>query len=403
MCQQDSRSRAIYYNGLCYVISEIAKENSYSSVLLSLWGQSILGFKPDSTNGSLDDAKKALSLHRKGLHFFRNKYEFLFDAFYLAETLSQQLLDSLYDILKDQVCGAFTKGALNQVSDYFKFNRECTGIPAPLILHRLTNKEFIERGVKRVLVCGNIASGKTSVINALIGKRFLKTSNIPSEKESLTIFNSREKENVYLNNGKQYMFVPSDDADSIDTSFFNNVGISFSSGLGNNAVALIDCRGFNSDAGDNARGCGRLIEVGYYNLVIYVSNCQYFGTTDEYDILSFLYSHCKKPIIFVLNKLDQFKSKDDSIAKMISDFRRNLTEIGFSRPTIIPLSSHAALLFRIEESDEEDMDDKAILSDKFAKTYYDLPQYVLNKASSSLEEKSGILLLEKSIKEKLSI
>lgn len=403
MRQRDSRSRAIYYKGLCYVISAIAKEYSYSSVLLSLWGQSVLGVKPDTTNGSLDDANKALSLHRKGLHFYRNKYEFLFDSFYLAETLSQQLIDSLYDILKDRVCGAFTKGALKQVSDYFKYNKECTSIPASLILHRLTNKEFIEKGVKRVLVCGNIASGKTSVINALIGKRFLKTSNIPSEKESLTIFNSREKENVYLNNGKQYMFVPSDDADSIDTSFFNNVGISFSSGLGNSAVALIDCRGFNSDAGDNARGCGRLIEDGYYNLVIYVSNCQYFGTTDEYDILSFLYSHCKKPIIFVLNKLDQFKSKDDSIAKIISDYRRNLTEIGFSRPTIIPLSSYAALLFRIEDVDDEDMDDKAILSEKFAKPYYDLPQYILNIASSSLEEKTGILLLEKTIKEILSI
>lgn len=400
MCLQGSNDRVIYYHGLCYLISEIAKNSSYSSVLLILWGQSILGFKPDSTKGSLDDAKKALSLHRRGLHFYRNKYEFLFDAFYLAETLSPQLVPTVYLLLKDRVCGAFTKGALMQVSDYFSFNKEFKGIPAPLVLHRLTNKMFIEKGVKRVLVCGNIASGKTSVINALIGKRFLNTSNIPSEKESLTIFNSREKDNIYLYNGSHFMFVPSDDANSIDMSFFNTVGIRYSSGLENNAVALIDCRGFNSDTVDSD---GRLIEMGQYDMAIYVSNCQYFGTTDEYDILSFLHTYCKKPIIFVLNKLDQFKSKDDSIAKMISDYRRNLTEIGFLQPTIIPLSSHAALFFRLEELDEDDVDDKAILSDKFAKQYYDLPQYILNIASSSLEERSGILFLEKSIKEKLSI
>ena len=199
------------------------------------------------------------------------------------------------------------------------------------------------------------------------------------------------------------MFVPTDDANNIDTSLFNCIGINYSSGLEDNAVALIDCRGFNSNTIDKTSDCNHLIKTGQYDMVIYVSNCQYFGTTDEFDILTYLHSHCKKPIIFVLNKLDQFKPKDDSIAKMISDYRRNLNEIGFRQPTIVPLSAIAALIFRIDELDEDDLDDKAVLSDKFSKTYYDLPQYVSNCASSSLEDKSGIVLLEKSIKKLLSL
>lgn len=403
MCKQAAHIRTVYYSGLCYLISQVSKGSSYSRILLGLWGQSLLGYIPSTTNGSIKDAKNALSLHRKGFSFFRNKYEFLFDAFYLAETLSNQYLNDLFDLLNNCICGLFTKGALKEVHNFFISNTECQRIPEVLIRHRLRNLLHLENGVKRVLLCGNIASGKSSIINALIGKRFLTTSNVPSDFKSLAIYNSLEEGNVIVNRGQQYFFVPIEESKNIDPYYYPNIGLRYSSGLANSPISLIDSKGFNFDAADDVNSSGHVIEMGQYNLLIYVSNCQYFGTTDEYDILSFIHSKSRKPILFVLNKLDNFKAKEDSVAKMIGDFRRNLIDIGFKNPFIIPISAQAALNLRLDNLDEDDSDDRERFIGKFSTRYYDLPQYVSNKASESALERTGIELLEKTIKEKLLI
>ena len=133
-----------------------------------------------------------------------------------------------------------------------------------------------------------------------------------------------------------------------------------------------------------------------YDAVIYVSNCQYFGTNDEHNLLQILKNHVKTPIIFVLNQLDRFKQKEDSIAKMVKDYSYDLRKIGFNSPTICPLSAQAALLFKLpdEKLDEEDKEDKEKWEIIFKKEYYDLPSYVGVRDSKTVLDKTGITNLE---------
>ncbi|MBD5271700.1 MAG: hypothetical protein HDS42_00265, partial [Bacteroides sp.] len=142
---------------------------------------------------------------------------------------------------------------------------------------------------------------------------------------------------------------------------------------------------------------------GNYDAVMFVSNSQYFGTNDERHLLNILKSRVHKPIIFVLNQLDKFKQKEDSIEKMVGDYRSDLIKIGFRNPMVVPVSAAAALMFKTDERllDEEDLMEKEIFEKKFQKEFYNLPSYVKDKShlpdSNNLLEKTGIINLEKSI------
>ena len=398
------RVREVYWRGLCWAVSRVATETSFSTLLLRLWGRGILGELPMNTEGTLEDAKKSVSRQREGLSFFSLKHPFLFDALSLAEALSTDRVERLRQILADEVCGLSSKSALAAVSDVFTSGNDCAKVPAESRAHRGSNLRFIEGGFKKVLVCGNVGAGKSSVINALAGRRLLMPFGDPGDSRPVLISNSLERDYVLLGDGDRYAFVPAGEEEASDLSAYTRIGVAFTSAcLRERPIAFIDGKGFNAGKAEVAAVSRDLICSGEYDLLVYVSNGQYFGTTDEHGILTFLHDRCDRPIFFLLNKLDQFHPGEDSIAKMVDDYRRNLAEVGFRTPDIVPLSSRAALLFRSERPVEDVLAEKNYLSAQFAKPYYDLPRYVLGEASSSPEESTGILLLEKSIVDKLAI
>ena len=121
---------------------------------------------------------------------------------------------------------------------------------------------------------------------------------------------------------------------------------------------------------------------------------------DEYQLLSLLKDEARKPIFFVLNQLDRFNKKQDSVGKMIKDYRNDLIKIGFSSPIIIPTSAEAALLFKLPDSrlDDEDVKDRDTLYSRFCQDYYQLTSYIGQPSSINPIENTGINYLEKLIK-----
>ena len=109
----------------------------------------------------------------------------------------------------------------------------------------------------------------------------------------------------------------------------------------------------------------------------------------------------KKPILFVLNQLDRFKSKQDSVAEMLNNYRQDLRQIGFKDPVVIPVSARAALLMKLSDNrlDEDDLFDKEQYVKQFKRDYFDLPAYVNGDSTSNLLERTGISYLEEMIKQ----
>ena len=61
--------------------------------------------------------------------------------------------------------------------------------------------------------------------------------------------------------------------------------------------------------------------------------------------LKYIYENCKgKKIIFVINKLDNYRTDEDSIDSTVIHFSEHLKKIGFDNPIVCPVSAYAAVL-----------------------------------------------------------
>jgi ferrous iron transport protein B len=216
------------------------------------------------------------------------------------------------------------------------------------------------------------------------------------------LHNKRETDGITIskNTNDCYRYNYYNSIEQVDSNMFVEAAFPFNSSLSSKSICFIDTPGVNNVEDTYHRTITEeTIRRNDYNAVIYVSNAQYFGTTDERALLEYLYENVRKPIVFVLNQLDKFKQKEDSIDKMLVDYDNLLNSIGFKQPVIIPVSAQAALLFKIDNTklDEDELFEKELLQKKFEKDYYNLPQYIGAEISTALLERTGILQLERTI------
>ena len=194
---------------------------------------------------------------------------------------------------------------------------------------------------------------------------------------------------------------------SSDIEFFSSndsleVAFHFNSLLSDSRICLLDTPGVNNSKDtDHFNITAEAIKSKNYDIIIFISNGQYNGTNDENHLLKLLKDSTNKPILFVLNQLDKFKSKVDDIEKMICNYYNELLNIGFKDPQIIPLSAQFANLLRCERNlDEDEIDELEMMRKRFSKDYLDLQRYA-GKPSNTEIEKSGIILLEEAIKKQI--
>ena len=122
----------------------------------------------------------------------------------------------------------------------------------------------------------------------------------------------------------------------------------------------------------------------------------YLGTDDEYNLLKLLKTKVRKPILFVLNQLDNFIPEEDSIAKMLNNYKSDLIKLGFNKPTIVPVSAYASYLFRTDASllTKIEMRKLEMFNEVFEYDYYDLPVYINEQSSKDKLSMTGIISLE---------
>ena len=391
-----------YLDGIAHVLFSMFKNDSFAWTFFACWTESLTGNQPETLVKVQDNPLKVtLRLRRRGLRFYRYTYPFLFDCYYLAEAIDPRSLNKLHSFFAKRLNSHSREKALEQVNGYFRYGSACNRIPASLAAHRRQNIIFSQKGPKRILVCGNSTSGKSMVINALSGKSVIKTSNVPSRQpcfclyskpaEPLSLFN---KDGIFSHGVFSAMEFPnSEDFDCIGTTFITT--------LGQSSIVFIDTCGYNQCYEDDINPVRALIEERNYDLLLYVSNSQYFATNDEKSLLDDIHYLCDKPVVFVLNKIDRFSQRDDSIGKMLGDAKDMLSESGLKDAPVIPFSALAALCLQL--GDKFDKEDHELLTRKFSLPYYDLPKYLSGKESGSSLDKTGLTLLAGMIKKLLSI
>ena len=369
-------------------------------MIFQQWGYSIIGYDVSQwfQPGKKSYISKALSLKRVGLKFFRVKYQFYFDCFYLSEAYNRYLSNKVYERLLHIGCSMFTKTALKETHSFFVNKGRTLKVEDVLIRHRNININFVNKNRCIILVVATVSAGKSTLINALVGHPFNEMNTGVCTYRVCKIHNKPIPDGITIKeNGELYY---DDDSSFYSSDDATEVALNFNSTLSTEKVCLIDTPGVN-----NARDTHHLettcdaIRNGRYDCVIFISNGQYNGTNDERKLLEYLFDCCHrdKPVLFVLNQLDRFKKKEDDIYKMINNYRHELLSVGFSAPMIFPISAQYAYLLRQESSlDDDEKLELYYLRKRFSDNYYDLQSYVGARSVDELQ-KSGIINLEKYI------
>ena len=361
----------------------------------------------------INKVRNALSVKRVGLRFFRMKYEFFSDVNFFEEVMDRmgvKMKNDMYRWLQRHIVTSSTSKAFE-----FFFNGNGT-IPydkkfqlRPLC--RRKNQEKRGLSHKKVLVVANMSSGKSTLINALCGYRINKTSNTVCTKNICEIFNKPINGGIAYKDTRGTLFFNGSIASAEDRNDIVSAAFHFKPGL-SSSVCLVDTPGINNIEFPQHRVITEnAVKNTEYDLLLYVSNCQYLGTNDEEDSMRFILQHSRSPVIFVLNQLDRFKSKEDSIGTSISKLKSDINK--FTNPrirqikefTIIPVSAYSALMLSKEQDDsldEDEIEETEEIKEKFDKKYYDLPAYVSKPASNTLD-RTGITLLKETINKSLRL
>lgn len=391
--------KARYLRGLGCVLHSVSDGHSNMKLLFEQWSRSIL---PEAdvdlwfSSENLSVIKKAVSINRIGIKFFRLKHQFYFDCFYLTEVFDPRLLARLNEFINENGRNLFTKAAISQTKMFFELGDTELRLEKELIEHRDRNSAFEKEKEKNILVVATVSAGKSTLINALIGHFFTKTQTGVCTTRICKIHNKQYSDGITYKKEKLYSHERClEVVSSEDTA---EAGFHFESALGNQRLCLIDTPGVNNSKDETHwKITTEAIKTLEYDLAIFISNGLYNGTNDERRLLNFIKSETNKPVIFILNQLDKFNPKVDNISQMIYDYSQELMSIGFKSPEVYPTSAQYALLLRKEENlDEDEIDELQSMRNRFSKPYFDLPKYI-GKTSANEIEKSGICLLEKAI------
>lgn len=285
------------------------------------------------------------------------------------------------------------------------------------------NKSYFNSKIKNIIFTANMSSGKSSVINALVGKRVARTAQEVCTGNVCNIYpKSFEDGRMHVayyppiidyvkkyGETLKYNFDLDDiDSKNVDWSSKSVISTYYNICGTKEIICFIDTPGVNSSMNPvHKQITVNALQTLQYDSIVYILNANSLGTEEEIAHLKWVFNNLQgKSIVFVLNKLDTFKSQEDSISESIENVRNDLVKIGFINPVICPVSAYFAFLLKKKMNgvilDEDETDELEMYTRKFSKPQYDLSKYYSScgvESSDSLEvtmlKKCGFYGLER--------
>lgn len=262
------------------------------------------------------------------------------------------------------------------------------------------NREFLNKNCKRIILTANMSAGKSTIINAIIGKKLAKTAQEVCTGNVSYIYNkSFEDGHIHLicnsstiNTDTERLLYNEWDKEKYISSYFNLTD------KNNSRLCLIDTPGVNSSMNrQHGRITRNALDKREYDIIIHVLNAQQLGTDEEIAHLRWIKNNIQdRVVIFVLNKLDVFKAKEDDVDRSIAIVRSDLEKIGFSDPIICPISAYFAFLIKQKrlgvDLTEDDQDEYDLYAKKFNKPVYDLSRFYPEYQIKSDDDEATMLL-----------
>lgn len=213
-----------------------------------------------------------------------------------------------------------------------------------------------------MVVMATMSSGKSTLINALLGQDLLPCENKACTSTKITILDDDNQgliqAYVTFNNGETILISEDIEKSLEEYNRDEKVKEIFIRGHVNGvlntdkALLIIDTPGPNNSRDLNHQNVLKTTMDGVdEGIVLYVLNATQFGINDDRMLLEDLRIYCEKnknvKVLFIINKIDQLDSeKGESIEKIMTDVVDYLESVSFKNADIIPVSALSACVFK---------------------------------------------------------
>ena len=186
--------------------------------------------------------------------------------------------------------------------------------------------------LNRILVVSTMSSGKSTLINALIGRDLFPASNDACTSKSIRYIQdnrlkhvkaivSGEKERKFNNITKNKL------AEINSNKEYNSITLTGpikSLYKYKNLIEIIDTPGTNnSQDKSHMHTTLNFLENGQFDMILYILNATQLGVNDDLVLLSnikqYLDKNMQKKIVFALNKMDQIDEETESVEEIYNN------------------------------------------------------------------------------------
>ena len=410
--------QAEYFTALTYVVEKTISEANYHQAeikeyvdeRLRLYQNQLFADIP-ITNVNKKTETNCLSALAKP---WRTKYRFMLVCDVALILLDESLVLRATEIIKERL-SAKRQVEVERVASLLQNKQEVEKkyLPTlPLLNQYRANKDFFSKDERRIIVTANMSAGKSTLINALVGKPIARTSQEVCTGNVCYLFNKAyEDNNIHLSTQGLNLSATADDLHDYDWNGQISIA-SYFTGIMSDIprLCIIDTPGVDAALyKEHSRRAHDALLRDNYDAILYIVSPTHLGTDAEKKHLQWAAQNLKKEkIIFVLNKLDDYHDFSDSVEESVHDFKDDLLKIGFENPIICPISAYFSYLLKLRMTgqalSEDEADEYALYSKKFKRSSYDLSHYYedvqclpTDSEEVALSKRVGLYGLEKII------
>ena len=369
-----SRTKEKYFQSLSLLVNHVTRTKYAQGILEQYW--KILGLSDSVITENQEVLGYWNVLWRKKMRFIllcdlyliliTQKSDFGQAMSKWREKLNKKQFDQLSEVIQ-------IIESNKEVEEKFSYLKE-------QILQIRKNIEFQKKPLRTIFITATMSAGKSTLINALIGKPLMNISQVACTSHINYLFNKPfeddkiavETDNLDFDISLTNLKAAERDKSLIISSYFRK------SSKKNSRLCIIDSPGVNSATNrDHQKITKRALLEGDYDEVICVLDATNLGVEDAQNHLLWLSKNVPKDkVVFVVNKFDRFNQNEDSIPESLEQVIKDLIELGYKNPKVFPISAYYAFLAKQNEyeglSDEDDKDEYYRLTKKLKKESYNL-------------------------------
>lgn len=389
-----------YINVLEYFVQKYSAKDPWAKQTLRLYIKTLLGSEDNYQyrNYNLQhDAKSVLARKFRPFKFFSYRYCLIVDCIFVCAYADKEKGEQIFVELSSIYHKRYQKKIRQVFDSLYNLSVSTDGIEQIQYLKTCwnENRAFIEKKPIKVIVTANMSAGKSTLLNALIGKKVNRTQNDSCTAKIHNIVNKPYEDGFCYE--LDYLLELDADYNTLMEDNIKNRSAEITVGTFFRTVSqiskrvwFIDTPGVNSSQDIEHR---LLAEKTICNtnadLLIYLLNGENIGTEDDRRHLLFILEHYHGNVLFVVNKLDRFRKKEDSIEETLNAVISDLTDMGFETPNVVPVSSYAAYLAKMtifaESLDEDEQDEYDRMLRKMKKPEYQLDTYYLDTVKANIQ------------------